>query len=82
MITPLGDPASTPSVDMGVFSELVRQQPAALRTTHPMQSLAVLGAVIFWLRGRFRALDAEHEAARSGAGSPTPGLEASTRGDA
>jgi len=37
------DPASTPSQGMGVFSELVRQQPDALRTTHPLQSLAVIG---------------------------------------
>lgn len=38
------DPAATPSKDMGVFSEFVRTQPGARRTTHPMQSLAVLGA--------------------------------------
>jgi aminoglycoside N3'-acetyltransferase len=38
------DPATTPSKDMGVFSEFVRQQPAALRTPHPMQCLAVIGA--------------------------------------
>ncbi len=37
------DPASTPSRGMGVFSELVRQQPDAQRTTHPLQSLAVIG---------------------------------------
>jgi aminoglycoside 3-N-acetyltransferase len=37
------DPAVTPSVGMGAFSELVRLYPAARRTTHPMQSLAVLG---------------------------------------
>lgn len=37
------DPESTPSRDMGAFSEYVRQQPEALRTPHPMQSLAVLG---------------------------------------
>ncbi|MBI3160601.1 MAG: AAC(3) family N-acetyltransferase [Chloroflexi bacterium] len=38
------DPATTPSQGMGVFSELVRQHPDARRTTHPMQSLALLGA--------------------------------------
>lgn len=38
------DPANTLSVDMGAFSELVRRRPDAQRTTHPMQSLAVLGA--------------------------------------
>lgn len=39
------DPQSTPSKGMGVFSELVRQHPAARRTPHPMQSLAVIGAL-------------------------------------
>ncbi len=38
------DTANTPSKDMGVFSEFVRTQPSARRTTHPMQSLAVIGA--------------------------------------
>jgi aminoglycoside 3-N-acetyltransferase len=37
------DPQTTPSQSMGVFSEYVRQQPDARRTTHPTQSLAVLG---------------------------------------
>jgi aminoglycoside 3-N-acetyltransferase len=37
------DPQNTPSQGMGVFSEYIRQQPAARRTTHPMQSLAVIG---------------------------------------
>ena len=37
------DPATTPSKGMGALSEFVRQQPDALRTPHPMQSLAVLG---------------------------------------
>ncbi|MDX1437702.1 MAG: AAC(3) family N-acetyltransferase [Anaerolineales bacterium] len=37
------DPINTPSNGMGVFSEFVRVQPGALRTKHPMQSLAVLG---------------------------------------
>lgn len=37
------DPASTPAVKMGVFSEFFRQQPGAVRTTHPMQSFAVMG---------------------------------------
>lgn len=38
------DPATTPSQGMGVFSEFVRQQPAACRTLHPMQSVAAIGA--------------------------------------
>jgi aminoglycoside N3'-acetyltransferase len=38
------DPQTTPSQNMGVFSEYVRQQPGALRTSHPMQSLAMMGA--------------------------------------
>ena len=38
------DPQTAPSQDMGVFSEYIRQQPGALRTPHPMQSLAILGA--------------------------------------
>lgn len=37
------DPASTPAVGMGALSEYVRQQPAAKRTAHPMQSLAIVG---------------------------------------
>ncbi len=37
------DPKTTPSAGMGAFSEYVRQQPQALRTSHPMQSLAILG---------------------------------------
>lgn len=46
------DPRTTPSVGMGAFSEFVRQQPTALRTTHPMQSLAVLGRYAADLAGR------------------------------
>lgn len=37
------DPENTPSVGMGTFSEYVRQLPESCRTTHPMQSLAVVG---------------------------------------
>lgn len=37
------NPASTPSEGMGVFPEYIRQQPEAMRTSHPMQSLAILG---------------------------------------
>lgn len=36
-------PKQTPSQDMGVFAEYVRQLPEARRTPHPMQSLAVIG---------------------------------------
>lgn len=36
-------PAKTPAEGMGAFSEFVRQLPASQRTSHPMQSLAVLG---------------------------------------
>lgn len=46
------DPVATPSKDMGVFSEFVRQQPAAHRTPHPMQCLAVIGAAAGDLAGR------------------------------
>lgn len=38
------DPATTPSKDMGVFSEFVRTQAGARRTKHPMQSLTIIGA--------------------------------------
>lgn len=38
------DPENTPSEGMGAFSEWLRQHPDALRTSHPMQSLSVLGA--------------------------------------
>lgn len=37
------DPTNTPSEKMGVFSEFVRVQPGAMRTSHPMQSIASLG---------------------------------------
>ncbi len=37
------DPLTTPAAGMGAFSEYVRQRPDALRTSHPMQSLAVVG---------------------------------------
>lgn len=37
------DPATTPSKGMGAFSEFVRQRPNAMRTTHPMQCLALIG---------------------------------------
>jgi aminoglycoside N3'-acetyltransferase len=37
---------------MGVFSEYVRQHPAALRTPHPLQSLAVIGRYAADLAGR------------------------------
>lgn len=37
------DPLTTPSKGVGAFSEFVRQLPNALRTTHPMQCLAILG---------------------------------------
>lgn len=37
------DPQSTPSVGMGAFSEYIRRLPEARRTSHPMQSLAVIG---------------------------------------
>lgn len=46
------DPASTPSQGMGVFSEFVRQQSAARRSLHPMQSVAALGAAAETLAGR------------------------------
>lgn len=37
------DPAVTPSAGMGLLSEAIRRHPAARRTRHPMQSLAVVG---------------------------------------
>jgi aminoglycoside 3-N-acetyltransferase len=37
------DPAIAPSMGMGTFSEYIRQQPQAIRTTHPMQSFAAIG---------------------------------------
>jgi aminoglycoside N3'-acetyltransferase len=46
------DPILTPSEGMGAFSEFIRQQPGALRTLHPMQSLAVLGRHAADLTGR------------------------------
>jgi len=37
------DLKNSPSVGMGSFSELVRKDPRSQRTSHPMQSLALLG---------------------------------------
>ena len=37
------DPQTTPSAGMGSLSEYVRTRPEALRTAHPMHSLAVVG---------------------------------------
>ncbi|MCS6906960.1 MAG: AAC(3) family N-acetyltransferase [Anaerolineales bacterium] len=37
------DRQNTPSVGMGVFSELVRRHPLAQRTPHPLQSVTALG---------------------------------------
>ena len=37
------DPNTAPAVGMGTFSEFFRQQPGAYRTTHPMQSFALMG---------------------------------------
>lgn len=37
------DPASTPSVDMGITAELFRQQAGVLRSTHPGASFAAVG---------------------------------------
>jgi len=46
------DPQVTPSQEMGVLSEYIRQLPEALRTPHPLQSLAVLGRWAADLAGR------------------------------
>ena len=45
-------PQETPSAGMGAFSELVRGHPQARRTSHPMQSVAVLGRWAEDLAGR------------------------------
>jgi aminoglycoside 3-N-acetyltransferase len=37
------DPATTPTVDMGITAELFRQQPGVVRSTHPGASFAALG---------------------------------------
>ena len=36
-------PAETPAKGMGAFSEFIRQLPEARRTSHPLQSIAVIG---------------------------------------
>lgn len=46
------DPQTSPAQGMGAFSEYVRQHPAARRTPHPLQSLAVIGAAAADLAGR------------------------------
>lgn len=46
------DPLKVPSEGMGSFSEYVRQHPDSFRTTHPMQSLAVIGKHAQDLAGR------------------------------
>jgi aminoglycoside N3'-acetyltransferase len=37
------DRTNTPSAGMGAFSEYVRQNPLARRTSHPLQSIAIIG---------------------------------------
>ncbi|MCB9528454.1 MAG: AAC(3) family N-acetyltransferase [Myxococcales bacterium] len=37
------DPATTPTVDMGITAELFRQQPGVLRSAHPGASFAAIG---------------------------------------
>ena len=39
------DAETAPAENMGVFSEYVRQQPGARRTSHPMQSLSDYGEI-------------------------------------
>ena len=53
------DPQVTPSQGMGAFSEYVRRLPQAHRTSHPMQSVAVLGryAVDLVVRDTLSAFD-------------------------
>lgn len=46
------DPQTTPSQGMGSFSEFIRKLPGSRRTPHPMQSLAVFGALADDLAGR------------------------------
>jgi aminoglycoside 3-N-acetyltransferase len=46
------DPSTAPAQGMGVFSEYVRTRPGALRTPHPLQSLAVIGRHAAELAGR------------------------------
>lgn len=46
------DPATTPSKGMGVFSEYVRMNKNAIRTHHPMQSVAAIGAAAADIAGR------------------------------
>jgi aminoglycoside N3'-acetyltransferase len=46
------DPQETPSKGMGAFSEYVRQLPSAVRSPHPMQSVAAVGRYAHELTGR------------------------------
>lgn len=46
------DQSATPAVEMGVFPEYMRQQPGVLRSPHPMQSIAAIGAHAADLTGR------------------------------
>ena len=50
------DPADTPSQGMGAFSEFVRQLPEARRTSHPLQSVAVVGRYAADLANRDTAI--------------------------
>jgi aminoglycoside 3-N-acetyltransferase len=54
------DPQSSPSEGMGVFSELVRQHPAAKRTMHPLQSVVLIGNEAEQLAGRDTPSAFEH----------------------
>ncbi len=50
--TQVFDREKTPSKNMGSFSEYIRQVPGALRTSHPLQSVAVHGLHARDLAGR------------------------------
>ena len=47
--SPAYNPATTPSVGMGVVAELFRTFPGAKRSSHPVRSFAALGAKAEWL---------------------------------
>lgn len=57
------DSRSTPSQGMGTFSEFIRQLPEMQRTSHPMQSLAVIGKWAADLVGRDTASAFDTESA-------------------
>jgi len=69
------------SVCIGTGTPDTRNTWLAMTAFMTFTPLAVLGGVIFWLRSRFRALDARQDAERLGLTNRTAGLDGPSHGE-